>query len=327
MDEHYELAPTTRMLWRDVDSVQFESGSRAVVVDGLSTRTARSLTTAQIHPDPAALPALRHLANLGLLWARGGGRDKRRHPPAPRLAAELAALSARLGEQAATAMQRRARAHVAVQGSGRVGPHLGALLAASGVGHIEFLSTVDAKLHHALPGGVLPTDESQRLAVAARAAVRRAAPGTELGAARSGTSPDLVVLAVDEPVDDDRRDALHTRGVAHLPVLAGPTAGVVGPLVLPGLTSCLRCIDLHRQDRDEAWPRLAVQLMVGRRHGPSSEAPVATIVAGSAAMQVLAYLDGTELACLDSTLELHPPDWRLRRRSWPPHPDCPCGRD
>ena len=40
--------------------------------------------------------------------------------------------------------------------------------------------------------------------------------------------------------------------------------GVVGPLVIPGLTSCLRCADLHRRDRDPAWHALAVQLTVAR---------------------------------------------------------------
>jgi nicotinamidase-related amidase len=36
--------------------------------------------------------------------------------------------------------------------------------------------------------------------------------------------------------------------------------GLVGPLVIPGVTSCLRCADLHRSDRDAAWPALAAQL-------------------------------------------------------------------
>jgi hypothetical protein len=53
---------------------------------------------------------------------------------------------------------------------------------------------------------------------------------------------------------------------------------------------------------------------------------LATIIAGVAAMQALAFLDGDEPATVDGTLEMHPPDWRMRRRSWPPHPDCDCRR-
>ena len=46
----------------------------------------------------------------------------------------------------------------------------------------------------------------------------------------------------------------------HLPVRVRDGAGLVGPLVVPGVTSCLRCADLHRSDRDAAWPAVAAQL-------------------------------------------------------------------
>ena len=321
------------MLWRSADRVQFELGSRAVLVDGLSTQTARSLTTSAEEPEADALPALRHLAELGMVWldgpppapANGPLVDERRAPPAPYLAAELTALSSRLGTAAGDALRARGRARVAIHGVGRVGPHVAAVLAASGVGCAQVTAMTDVKLHHAMPGGVLPGEESQKLASAARAAVQRAAPGAEV---RVGDAvPDLVILAIDEPIDDDRRAALHASGAAHLVVALGPARAVVGPLVIPGLTSCLRCADLHRSDRDDAWPRLAVQLAVDRKRRPSSELAVATMATGVAAMQALAFLDGHESACVDGTLELHPPDWRLRRRSWPPHPKCGCCMD
>jgi hypothetical protein len=41
-------------------------------------------------------------------------------------------------------------------------------------------------------------------------------------------------------------------------------------------------------------------------------------------MQVLAFLDGEEPASIEGSLELHMPDWRLRRRTRPLHPDCNC---
>ena len=42
-------------------------------------------------------------------------------------------------------------------------------------------------------------------------------------------------------------------------------------------------------------------------------------------MQVLAMADGTTApAALGGTLEMALPDWRWRRRTWPPHPDCGC---
>jgi hypothetical protein len=55
----------------------------------------------------------------------------------------------------------------------------------------------------------------------------------------SSAAVDLVVLS-DYLVADPRmvRD-LHSRGVAHLPVRVRDSTGLVGPLVIPGVTSCL----------------------------------------------------------------------------------------
>lgn len=47
--------------------------------------------------------------------------------------------------------------------------------------------------------------------------------------------------------------------LAHLHVGVLGDRAVVGPLVVPGRTSCLRCAHLHRRDADPAWPLLAVQ--------------------------------------------------------------------
>ena len=53
--------------------------------------------------------------------------------------------------------------------------------------------------------------------------------------------------------------------------------GLVGPLVIPGVTSCLGCADLHRSDRDAAWPAVAAQL-----RGTVGTADRATVLATAA---------------------------------------------
>ncbi len=79
-------------------------------------------------------------------------------------------------------------------------------------------------------------------------------------AAVTSAEADLVVLS-DNLVADPRmlRD-LHAQRVAHLAVRVRDGTGLVGPLVIPGVTSCLGCADLHRRDRDAAWPAVAAQL-------------------------------------------------------------------
>jgi hypothetical protein len=98
-------------------------------------------------------------------------------------------------------------------------------------------------------------------------------------------------------------------------------------MVIPGASSCLRCADLHRRDRDPAWGALAAQLTVPHRYGPTSDVTVATVMAGIAAREALGYLDAEEPASIDATLELQLPDWRIRRRAWSSHDQCGCGAD
>ncbi len=342
------LNPAVRVLWRADDVVQLELGARAVVVEGVDAATMRHLVALRPTgpalgaasaepPDETTRHCLAALTEAGYLWPRhqagtgpghlgDPGDDARLAPPAPRLAADLAALAARHGADAAEILNARRHCAVTIHGAGRVAAHVAALLAAAGIGRVHLVDGDDVRLHQAMPGGLGPDDEGRRFAVAANAAVRRAAPEAETTALPMGERPDLVVLAIDEPIDGDQRDALHARDCAHLAVRLGPDHGAVGPLVIPGLTSCLRCGDLHRQDRDPAWTTLAVQLTVARRHGRASDVGLATVVAGITALQALAYLDGGDPAVIDGTLELHLPDWRIRRRNWPAHPDCDCGR-
>lgn len=336
------LNPAVRLLWRAERTVQLELGSAAVVVDGISPPVVRRLlsSTGAAPPatdpatdpvtdpvtDPASRHALRTLADTGFLWAPPADcdEDDRLVPPQARLAAELNALNTCHGERGAELLNARRHVTVAVHGQGRAGALLAALLAAAGVGRVHLRADSAAGLQHTVPGGVTPSDEGVPLSEAAERAVRRAAPETDTSAVSGDERPDLVVLACDEPIERERRDALHAADCAHLVVRLGPEHGVVGPLVIPGLTSCLSCADLHRLDRDPAWNALAVQLSLPRRRPGGSDVTVATIIAGVAAMQVLAYLDGGEPAVVDGTLEMHLPDWRIRRRSWPIHPDCDC---
>ena len=330
-DPELTLGPATRMLWRAPDSVHFELGGCAVVVDGLPAplirRVASPVPTTEPEPghDEASRRALAALAEAGYLWPRSRDPDDpRRAAPAPRLAGELAALAVHHGERAAAVLRGRRAATVEVRGRSRVAAHLAAVLAAAGIGRVHCAADGVARLVQAVPGGITVGDEGSVVAAAAEAAVHRAAPEADCTPLPMGKRADLTILATDGPVPDDRLGALHAADAPYLVVTLGIDSGVVGPLVLPGLTSCPRCADLHRGDRDPAWPALAVQLAIGSRYGPASAVTVATISAGVAAQQALSFLDGSEPDCIDATLELHLPDWRLRRRSWPPHPECGC---
>ncbi|MFD4182711.1 hypothetical protein [Rhodococcus sp. NPDC058514] len=158
-----------------------------------------------------------------------------------------------------------------------------------------------------------------------RVRLTRSVPFGGAGAPRIDRSA-CVVLA-DELVPDPRVVAeLVDARVPHLQVRLRDGMGVVGPLVLPGRTSCLRCADLTRTSRDHEWPHLAAQLLGAVGHADPA-AILATTALAVAELHVLIAAQPTRSpACLDTTLELNLTTYQLVRRSWPQHPHCGCRR-
>jgi bacteriocin biosynthesis cyclodehydratase domain-containing protein len=136
--------------------------------------------------------------------------------------------------------------------------------------------------------------------------------------------PDFAVLVGRQP--PELVATLARDRIPHLSVLASEAIGVVGPLVIPGRTSCLHCLDQQRASYDPAWPLILAQIL-NRRPAPAAcDAVLAASVAAQTAAQALAAIDKAPVAsaAVNGTLELVLPDWRWRRRTWRPHPACPC---
>ena len=335
------LSPAARRLWRDPETLQLgQSAERAAVLCGLDPRTRAALALLDGTRDreqvlvaaaAAGCPPQRTellldlLAGAGVLEAAGaslGPLARVSRLERERLAADLASLALVRGDGGLRSARHRAEARVLVMGAGRVGGPLAGLLAAAGVGSVDVLddgvtSPVDSGL-----GGAHLADVGRSRGQVARERLQAAVPSLAPGPL---PRPDLVVLAParSELLDESR--ALVPAGTPHLLAEVRDTTGVVGPLVLPGRTACLRCLDLTRTDLDPDWPTLAAQLALPSRARQACDAPLADLVAAQAAMQVLALVDGTvDPAAAGGTLELVLPDWRWRRRSWPLHPQCGC---
>jgi hypothetical protein len=138
----------------------------------------------------------------------------------------------------------------------------------------------------------------------------------------SGTRPDLVVVAADQGRGLAAAEPLMNRGTPHLWTHLRDGRAVVGPLVEPGRTSCLRCHDLHRTECDPAWPRLAV--LWEQHPAPPVPSAALALTGALAARQVLAWLAGARPAGIDGTLE-EQPDGTVLARAWAVHPGCGCG--
>jgi bacteriocin biosynthesis cyclodehydratase domain-containing protein len=139
--------------------------------------------------------------------------------------------------------------------------------------------------------------------------------------------PDLVVLSDYLAIDARVVHQLHAARTPHLPVLVRDGTGLVGPMVIPGVTSCLQCADLHRSDRDAAWPALAAQLRA--RVGSADRATVlaTAALALNQVDRVLRAVRGTAGPApptLDATLEFDVDANSIVARKWTRHPLCSC---
>jgi hypothetical protein len=245
-----------------------------------------------------------------------------------RLGPELAcaALAYGHGDGGAAVLARRRAAFARVYGAGRLGACVTTFLAASGVAWVSCLDPATAEAADVTPAGLSPCDVGASRAAGVAQAVHRVAPEvrTENDA---GRLPDVAVLT-GRP-DPVLLAALMRDRVPHLIAHADEAIGSVGPLVLPGHSACVRCVDLSKAARDPAWPRILAQAS-GTSAAPAATRACDTVLAAATAAlataQALTLIDRVgQPAAAGGTLEVVLPEWQWQRRDWPPHPACTCG--
>ena len=70
-----------------------------------------------------------------------------------------------------------------------------------------------------------------------------------------------VVLLAAHRVDPRRSATLLREDVVHVPLVLDGASARIGPVVHPGRTACLSCLDATAHRLDESWPLLAAQLL------------------------------------------------------------------
>lgn len=345
------LHPGLARLWRGAASVQLGVGpARAVVLEGLDDDARHLLDrldgTRQLDGlraaggSPAAL--LHRLAAAGLLSDADADADAGLGTLPPldreRLGPDLASLALQhtAPGDAPRRMARRGQQRVQVVGAGRVGAQLAALLVAAGVGRLDVRDAGTARAVDLAPGGLLadalgqPRDAGVTRLLRSVRQGRSPRPVVPTGRPPAGAPPPTfaVLTPAGLPLADlSFGDALEQAGIPHLLAGVQETTGLVGPLVLPGVTGCLSCRELFRADRDPGWPALAGQLAAQQVDGVllACDVTLAAAVAAAAAHQVLTVLDGGQPpSAAGGCLELELPGWRWQRRSWSVHPACHC---
>lgn len=321
MTSRPRLKPHRRPLRRPDGSVQLGLDPHAILIQGLTSAELALLESLDGSADEAVLVAravdaglpperLRHV--LAMLRQHGAVVDRYADrwefatlPQAARaaLAPDARALSTAYGrsDDGYAVLSRRARRSVVVDGCGTFPGALVALLKAAAVGEVR----------------------SGRYALdLAETALQGAG-----GATGADPAPAVVVLPGVAAVDAARGLPWRRSGVPHLPVVLDPAVACIGPMVLPGRSSCLHCMDLTRTDLDPSWPALLAQTCaegIGGAGRVDGETALVALAAAVSAMVVLAHLDGAGPPT-GISLEAALPWPATVQRRWPMHPACDCG--
>jgi hypothetical protein len=344
------IKPGLVVVWRDRDTLQIGiDPRRAVALTGMGRAAAliglldgsREHSQVLAAAEQLGIPRQQADQVIGLLAAAGAVQDfpaaeLRALPDGPRgrLARELATASLAHGhaDGGARVLARRQSASVRVYGAGPVGSEIASLLTASGVGRVVCTGLLGPAMPHpAVPGrprsqrrGGTPPATRGGTAPATRGSSSPLPPVPRKRRGGAGPRPDLAVLTDGYPAELPAQ--LVAARVPHLAASAREAIGVVGPLVLPGESACLTCVELARSDRDPAWPFILAQLAGQAAQPVACAATLVTAVAAQAVSQLLSCLDLAQpaQAVINATLELVSPSWQWRRRSWPRHGQCRC---
>ncbi|MES5816878.1 TOMM precursor leader peptide-binding protein [Streptomyces sp. RG80] len=351
------VKPALRRGWRDLNTVQFGmTPAHAMTLGPMDTATGSFLDLLNGTRGPGLLREegqrmdlpdgqvdrlLERLSRAGLLDdARGGGpagdalRRKRR--VLDRLRPDLASLSLTTSEpgEAMGLLTTRRALRVQVRGAGRVGAVLASLLSGAGIGEVDVRDVGEVEPWDVAPGGLPAESIGERRDEAARRAVRRSAPERAPRRSSAGDGEPGFSLVILAPRDDvavhapPPADPLVDSGTPHLYAGVVEGTGVVGPLVLPGVTSCAGCLHEGRTDRDPVWPRLVAQWRSGGRRSRQvrpCDLTLATTVAGLAAAHALSFLDGRTPSSAGARWEVSLPALNWHARPVWAHPACPCG--
>lgn len=126
-----------------------------------------------------------------------------------------------------------------------------------------------------------------------------------------------VVLLAARRVDPRRAVDLVRHDVVHLPFVLDGSTATIGPVVAPGVTACLSCLDAGRRRDDPAWPLIAAQLLARPR-------PDVDVALAAEAARAARHLLSGPIDSVTRSLHLRVDSLRRAWRTHRPSADCRC---
>lgn len=361
-----KLNPGLRFIVRSPSSVQIGAGPDRLIVDGLCREDRLLIDALRIGiPDGREIPeaarcsvAVPRASDLldalkpvmiacsrETEWTSGLRSD--------RLGPDNLQWSAAYGTDGVRIIERRSRTVVQLIGLGRTGALLGEALGSAGVGTLILSDPLRVSAADVGPGsyrladvGLMRTEALRRKIshLDPTIAVHRASappPGSTVARRPLPVRTDLLIYCGQDSPGPNDLSALMGGGRGYLVVLSGEGMASVGPLVSPGLTACLECVDRHRLDEENQYDpertgnpmdtgNTGTPEFVGGPHrdivpATGEETALAVASAGLAALQALLFIDGVyRPQAWSAVLDVNAANGGVTRREVRAHPECSC---
>ncbi|WGD38380.1 TOMM precursor leader peptide-binding protein [Lysinibacter sp. HNR] len=108
----------------------------------------------------------------------------------------------------------------------------------------------------------------------------------------------------------------------HVPVVFSDSSVRVGPLVVPGKTACLFCVDLNRRDNEPEWPTIATQLL--ERKAPTHTAALTSLAASLLVKSVESWVAQGRSELLNQQASISYDTHAISHTRVDTHPLCTC---
>lgn len=165
----------------------------------------------------------------------------------------------------ASALRKRAASKVFISSLNRTGLLLAKGLGASGIGTIFTTDQKTVSNPDTLDLGYPRAELGNQRARAARRLVSGGKVELHSRVTQAYDRTDLAIILATDVISPSHYAQWMSRDVAHLGVLISESGVLISHLVIPGVTPCLACLELHRLETDPNWSTTAPQLAVLNR--------------------------------------------------------------
>lgn len=306
----FRINPNQQPLWRNPFEMQLGTGANSVVLNKLSPAQERLIAALYRGIADEQLPLI--TKQLGLtnnetqVVIDQVGPVMLAEPPKSKLKnhltddfvagafAEIIRASLTHGVDGESVLIARGERRVHIEELGKTGLIISQALASAGVGNLISHDELQVDKGSLGPTG-FPSQLIGRPRIDAVRSMLAASPNKCLISSGKKLTEkqlekiDCAILIAQQVIEPRRYSAWMNRDVPHLSIVFDAESVSISPMVIPGQTACLFCLENMRTDENPNWPVLATQLFSSTKRFDDSASQL--FAAGVAVQKILARLD------------------------------------